>query len=43
MKKITVINNAIRDAISIVAAKAKKSLEEPDYNAAMAIELFVMM
>ena len=39
MKKITVINNAIRDAISIVAAKAKKSLEEPDYNAAMAIEL----
>ena len=39
MKKITAINNAINDAISIVAAKAKKPLEEPDYNAAMAIEL----
>ena len=39
MKKITAINNAIKDAISVVAAKAKKPLEEPDYNAAMAIEL----
>ena len=39
MKKITAINNAIQNAISIVAAKAKRALQEPDYNAAMAIEL----
>lgn len=39
MKKITAINNAVQDAINIVAAKAKKALQEPDYNAAMAIEL----
>lgn len=39
MKKITAINSAIQTAISIVAAKAKKPLEEPDYNAAMSIEL----
>lgn len=39
MKKITAINNAIQNAISNVAARAAKTLQEPDYNAAMAIEL----
>lgn len=39
MKKITAINNAIQNAISNVVAKATKTLQEPDYNAAMAIEL----
>lgn len=39
MKKITAINNAVQDAINIVAANANKALQEPDYNAAMAIEL----
>lgn len=39
MKKITAINIAIQNAISIVAAKAKKALQEPDYNVAMAVEL----
>lgn len=39
MKKITAINNAVQRAITIVAAKAKKTLQEPDYNVAMAVEL----
>lgn len=39
MKKITAINNAIKNAISIVAAKASKALQEPDYNVAIAVEL----
>lgn len=39
MKKITAINKAVLEAINIVAAKAKKALQEPDYNAAMANEL----
>lgn len=39
MKKITAINNAVQRAITIVAAKAKKALQEPDYNVAMAVEL----
>lgn len=39
MKKITAINNAIKNAISIVATKASKALQEPDYNAAIAVEL----
>ena len=40
MKKITVINNAIQQAISVVTAKAGgKTLQEPDYSAAFAIEL----
>ena len=40
MKKITVINNAIQQAIALIAAKAGgKKLQEPDYSAAFAIEL----
>lgn len=39
MKKITAINNAIQDAINKVAANAGRPLQEPDYCAAMAIEL----
>lgn len=39
MKKITAINNAIQNAINIVAARTTEALQEPDYNAAMAIEL----
>lgn len=39
MKKITAINNAVQRAITIVAAKANKALQEPDYNVAMAVEL----
>ena len=39
MKKITAINDAVQRAITIVAAKAKKTLQEPDYNVAMAVEL----
>ena len=39
MKRITAINDAVQRAITIVAAKAKKTLQEPDYNVAMAVEL----
>ena len=40
MKKITVINNAIQQAITLITAKAGgKALQEPDYSAAFAIEL----
>ena len=39
MKKITAINQAIQKAISVVEARKKKKLEEPDYNAALAIEM----
>ena len=39
MKKITSINNAIQTAINNIASKAVKPMQEPDYNAAVAIEL----
>lgn len=39
MKKITAINKAIQDAIKTVEDNAKRPLQEPDYIAAMAIEL----
>lgn len=39
MKKITTINNAIQTAINNIASRAVKPMQEPDYNAAVAIEL----
>lgn len=39
MKKITIINIAIQTAINIVAHRAVKPLQEPDYNAAMTAQL----
>lgn len=39
MKKITVINNAILQAISTYSAKAKKTIQEPDYVASMVLIL----
>lgn len=39
MRKITAINNAIHQAISNIVAKAGKALQEPDYVAAMVVEM----